>query len=269
MLADAPQTTQADILAGLRARSDDPLASAAASEIRRLRAVNRALHRRAQSAEGPLVRAHQVTKLELDAVRGVMDAFGRSSNAAWQSVRDHHAALEQAMLLAADNADEAPGLGFEGIVEVCARSISRLYPGGQPAVNIVQWARNGLALREGREARGMSDAPQTTPPTRAFADTVREQAERDPAFAEALEEEAVCAACFRPHDDDLSCAEVDKLEEGLGSFTVRQGGLKVAAGSGPWRDVQREAMHYAAVYGRDGPLTVTLRKLERRKRTNG
>lgn len=46
-----------------------------------------------------------------------------------------------------------------------------------------------------------------------------------------------------------------------GSFTVCQGGMTVASGSGPYDDVKHEAAHYAAVYRQDGPVTVTVRRL--------
>jgi len=47
-----------------------------------------------------------------------------------------------------------------------------------------------------------------------------------------------------------------------GSFSVRQGGITVASGSGPYEDIRREAAHYAAVYGQDGPVQVRVRKLK-------
>lgn len=45
-----------------------------------------------------------------------------------------------------------------------------------------------------------------------------------------------------------------------GSFTVRQGGMVVASGSGPYEDIKREAAHYAMMYGQDGPVKVSVRK---------
>lgn len=58
--------------------------------------------------------------------------------------------------------------------------------------------------------------------------------------------------------------EVEKEVE-WGSFSVIQGGMTVASGSGPHEDIRREAAHYAAVYRQDGPVKVRVRKLKPRK----
>ena len=50
-----------------------------------------------------------------------------------------------------------------------------------------------------------------------------------------------------------------------GSFSIRQGGITVAGGSGPMESVMRQAAHYAMMYGQDGPVRVTIRKLKPRK----
>ena len=50
-----------------------------------------------------------------------------------------------------------------------------------------------------------------------------------------------------------------------GSFSIRQGGITVAGGSGPMEAVKREAAHYAMIYGLDGPVRVTIRKSKPRK----
>lgn len=45
------------------------------------------------------------------------------------------------------------------------------------------------------------------------------------------------------------------------TFSVRQDGLTVASGSAPTEDAcRREAGHYAAMYGQDGPLAVLVRR---------
>ena len=51
-----------------------------------------------------------------------------------------------------------------------------------------------------------------------------------------------------------------------GSFAVRQGGMTVASGSGPYEDIKREAAHYAAMYGQDGPVKVSVRRIKERPR---
>lgn len=53
-----------------------------------------------------------------------------------------------------------------------------------------------------------------------------------------------------------------------GSFSVRQGGVTVASGSGPYEDIKREAAHYAAVYRQDGPVVVTVRRIKPRRAEN-
>ena len=53
--------------------------------------------------------------------------------------------------------------------------------------------------------------------------------------------------------------------EEYGSFSIWQGGEKVAGGSGPLEMVRREAAHYAAMYRQDGPVKVSVRKLKPRK----
>ena len=50
-----------------------------------------------------------------------------------------------------------------------------------------------------------------------------------------------------------------------GSFSIRQGGITVASGSGPMESVKREAAFYAMIYGLDGPVRVTIRKSNPRK----
>lgn len=45
-----------------------------------------------------------------------------------------------------------------------------------------------------------------------------------------------------------------------GSFSVRQDGITVAGGSGPYEDIKREAAHYAAIYRQDGNVQVRVRR---------
>ena len=47
-----------------------------------------------------------------------------------------------------------------------------------------------------------------------------------------------------------------------GSFSIIQGGMTVASGSGPLEQIRSEAAHYAAVYRQDGPVRVRVRKLK-------
>ncbi|CAL62446.1 Hypothetical protein HEAR2315 [Herminiimonas arsenicoxydans] len=47
------------------------------------------------------------------------------------------------------------------------------------------------------------------------------------------------------------------------TFEIWQDGMCVASSSGPREDAQREALHYAAVYGQDGP--VELREVRKAK----
>ena len=49
-----------------------------------------------------------------------------------------------------------------------------------------------------------------------------------------------------------------------GSFAVRQGGITVASGNGPYDRIQREAAHYAMMYRQDGPVRVSVRRLKPR-----
>jgi hypothetical protein len=51
-----------------------------------------------------------------------------------------------------------------------------------------------------------------------------------------------------------------------GSFTVRQGGVTVASGSGPYEDIKREAAHYAIICRQDGPVKVSVRRMKKRAR---
>jgi hypothetical protein len=60
-------------------------------------------------------------------------------------------------------------------------------------------------------------------------------------------------------------ADKQTASTGWGSFSVIQGGLTVASGSGPYEAIQREASHYAAVYRQDGPVRVRVRKLKPRE----
>lgn len=144
-----------DILTELRGR-DDPLAVAAAAEIRSLRSTNRRLHRRVQAHEGPMAREVAQLRMRVDSLRSVLDATRRSSDAAWDHVRCHSAALDEALLLAADREDENPGVGFAEVAEVVGRSIGRLYPGGQPTERIVVWKRRQ------REIFGARPTPSAT-----------------------------------------------------------------------------------------------------------
>lgn len=50
-----------------------------------------------------------------------------------------------------------------------------------------------------------------------------------------------------------------------GSFSIRQGGITVAGGSGPYEAIKREAAHYAAVYRQDGEVQVRVRRAPKRK----
>ena len=58
-------------------------------------------------------------------------------------------------------------------------------------------------------------------------------------------------------------ARADTAERG--SFIVKQNGVTVASGSGPCEALQREAMHYGAIYAQDGPTEVIIRRLKPRK----
>lgn len=50
-----------------------------------------------------------------------------------------------------------------------------------------------------------------------------------------------------------------------GGFSVKQGGIVVAGGSGPYEAIKREAAHYAAVYRQDGEVKVRVWKNRQRK----
>ena len=45
-----------------------------------------------------------------------------------------------------------------------------------------------------------------------------------------------------------------------GGFSIKQGGIVVAGGSGPYEAIKAEASHYAAIYRQDGPVTVRVWK---------
>jgi hypothetical protein len=50
------------------------------------------------------------------------------------------------------------------------------------------------------------------------------------------------------------------MSEPICNYTIKQGGIVVAAGSGPRSFAEREAAHYALVYGQDGPVEMKIRK---------
>lgn len=51
------------------------------------------------------------------------------------------------------------------------------------------------------------------------------------------------------------------------SFSIFQGGYKVAGGSGPVEsDIRREAMHYGMMYAQDGPCIVKVRSRKRKSK---
>lgn len=50
------------------------------------------------------------------------------------------------------------------------------------------------------------------------------------------------------------------------SFSIFQDGMKVASGVGPAKQAQVACDHYAAIYGRDGPVTVRTRRITVRTR---
>jgi hypothetical protein len=58
-------------------------------------------------------------------------------------------------------------------------------------------------------------------------------------------------------------ASKPKLVE-WGSFSIRQDGITVARGTGPLASIRVEATHYAMMYGMDGPVRVTVRRLKPR-----
>lgn len=58
-------------------------------------------------------------------------------------------------------------------------------------------------------------------------------------------------------------------ETEYGGFSIKQGGMVVAGGSGPYPAIMVEAAHYAAVYGQDGPVVVrTWKNRPRRNAAN-
>ena len=54
-----------------------------------------------------------------------------------------------------------------------------------------------------------------------------------------------------------------------GGFSVRQDGMVVANGSGPYEDIKHEAAHYAAVYRQDGPVKVRVWKHKAKEAGDG
>lgn len=54
-----------------------------------------------------------------------------------------------------------------------------------------------------------------------------------------------------------------------GSFSIRQNGVIVAGGSGPYEAIKREAAHYAAMYRQDGEVQVRVRRLPSRGQPEG
>ena len=48
--------------------------------------------------------------------------------------------------------------------------------------------------------------------------------------------------------------------EPMYNYTIKQDGMVVAGGHAPKTEAQREAAHYALVYGQDGPVEITIRK---------
>lgn len=59
----------------------------------------------------------------------------------------------------------------------------------------------------------------------------------------------------------------DCPEDATGGFSVKQGGMVVAGGSGPYLAVKREAAHYAMMYRQDGPVSVRVWKHRRKVAT--
>ena len=62
--------------------------------------------------------------------------------------------------------------------------------------------------------------------------------------------------------DHLDTADGDPVQ---GWFKVYQDGIEVAGGYGPYEAIKREAAHYAAVYGQDGPVKVRVQRVGKRK----
>jgi hypothetical protein len=50
-----------------------------------------------------------------------------------------------------------------------------------------------------------------------------------------------------------------------GGFSIRQGGMIVAGGSGPYEAMRREAAHYAMMYRQDGPVKVRVWRNRKRR----
>lgn len=61
----------------------------------------------------------------------------------------------------------------------------------------------------------------------------------------------------------MAGTETKDMQPEWGSFSIRQNGMTVAGGSGPYEAIQREAAHYAAVYRQDGPVKVIVRRRPR------
>jgi hypothetical protein len=64
----------------------------------------------------------------------------------------------------------------------------------------------------------------------------------------------------RPRDYRCRSEGGGGMSDATGGFSVRQDGMVVASGSGPYEDIKREAAHYAAVYRQDGPVKVRVWK---------
>ena len=56
-------------------------------------------------------------------------------------------------------------------------------------------------------------------------------------------------------------------ETEYGGFSIKQGGIVVAGGSGPYEAIKAEAEHYAAMYRQDGPVKVRVWKNRRKVRS--
>jgi hypothetical protein len=50
-----------------------------------------------------------------------------------------------------------------------------------------------------------------------------------------------------------------------GWWSIRQRGMRVCGGSGPYEACRREAAHYAALYEADGPVEVIVQRAPQRK----
>lgn len=62
----------------------------------------------------------------------------------------------------------------------------------------------------------------------------------------------------------IQCLQYAREEVEWGSFWVRQRGIIVASGDGPYEEVKREAAHYAMIYAQDGPIKLMVRRLKPR-----